>query len=315
MTSYENIQQLNQQFTQKNINEIPSTITIGDITFSVRDSLFPQNMVNLNSGRSLVQLYTAKGGSSNERLALVWQMKQGLIIHPILAKLIKKFRGSSDSSVMHEAATKQDQEPAIGTQIEIEIASLNNHKLIIGKVDTGASVCSLHADNIQVKKDPLDPEQSIVKFTIDDTTYSMNIEQQQSIQTADGGVEYRPLVKFNVVYDGRTFHDVMFNLNDRSQMDEKLLVGLNLLADIGYKIDPTQESVSDDDSVITEYEWQWIVNQIDSDLEFIHLTEDTTDRTLEIQSLYETLINQNISFSDLLRFVKLQTIQTIDHLE
>ena len=319
MVTYENIQQLNQQFTKGELGKVPDTITIGDVEFRHRNCLFPDDMTDASSGKPFVQLYNAFGGKSHDRIALVWKMKSELSIHPLVAKTIGKYRGGNTSSAMHEAATatknkaKAPEEPVIGSQLEIVIVSLNNNSSIMGKVDTGATISSLHAENINIRKDPLNPEQQVVDFVVDGTKYTTSLEQQQSVQSADGGIEYRPLVKFNVKYDGKLIQNVIFNLNDRSHMDHKLLIGMNLLSEIGYKIDPTKESeeFSDEDHIITEDERQWIMEQI-MDSEEIQL-ESVQEQ--KVRALYEFLVQQDVSFSNLLKFVKVHTIQVVEGLE
>ena len=199
-----------------------------------------------------------------------------------------------------EKKPEKEEEPVIGKKMEIVLVSFNGDKPIEGKVDTGASVCSLHAESIKIRNDPYRPEQQVVDFVYDGKKYSMGLAQHQAVSSADGGVGYRPVVQFTVKYDGKTYSEVAFNLNDRSEMEDRLLIGLNLLEQIGYKIDP-KESVE----LSTEPEHAIVVEQ--------PIVKDKIQA--DVHELYEYLVEQDVSFSDLLRHVKMHTIQIVENLE
>jgi hypothetical protein len=141
---------------------------------------------------------------------------------------------------------KQDYENrTIGTYLDIVLIGFNQDQAIHGKVDTGAVFCSLHAENVQVKRDPLSTnEEEIVTFIFNKSRYSMNLEQYQAISSADGGTHQRPVVRFDVRVKDVIYHDILFNLNDRSNMEDPLLVGTNLLQKGKYLVDPAKESIN-----------------------------------------------------------------------
>lgn len=126
----------------------------------------------------------------------------------------------------------------IGSQIELILLGFNNNEGIIAKVDTGASFCSLHATDVNISPSAYkDTEQ--VTFKYREQTYRMPLVNKQSVQNSDGGVTYRPVVKFNVSMNDKTFEDVLFNLNDRSDMSHDILLGQNLLKQSRVLVDPT----------------------------------------------------------------------------
>lgn len=130
----------------------------------------------------------------------------------------------------------------VGQYVDIVLIGFNNEQPIHGKTDTGATFCSLHADNIKVKKDPLGTEnEEVASFTYNGTNYTMNVEQYQAISSADGGTTQRPVVRFNVRIKDKVVRDVLINLNDRSDMDDKMLVGMNLLQQAKLVVDPSIE--------------------------------------------------------------------------
>lgn len=315
MAAFKSIEQLNQSFVGRQLEALPNDIEINDSIFMLRDSLVPNNLSELNSGKKIIALYTPRAKTSDQRIALVWAMKSGLEISPVLAKMVGRYRTGNEETVMKEAEKKEKEEPTIGSRIDITLVSFNDNKPITGKVDTGATINSLHAENIHVRNDPLDDEHQIVDFVFEGRKYTVGLVQQQSVSSADGGVNYRPVVSFSVKYDGKVIPDVMFNLNDRSEMEDKLLIGMNLIEEIGYKIDPKKESEepSGEDEIITEEEWAYIIGEVEKDV--ATLSEDSNSALDNVHVLYEYLLSQNITFADLLRHVKQHTINIVEHLE
>lgn len=315
MDTFQTLEQLNQLFTNKQLDTLPQTFTLNGVEFQARETLFPPNVISMNAeGRKIIALFNPKARSNENRVAFVWVMKKGLVISPLLVKLIGTYRGGNEEAVMKEA-TEKTEEPTIGGHIDIVLSGFNNDEPITGKVDTGATINSLHADTIEVRKDPLNPDSQVVDFVYGGKKYTVGLEQQQSVQSADGGVNYRPVVSFTVKYDGKVFKDVLFNLNDRGDMEDKLLIGMNLLSEIGYKIDPTEESEEiSEDNLITEEEWKWIEQQIEKDVISLNETNEPNSQD-DLHMLYEFLLRQNITFSDLLKHVKVHTIYTVEHLE
>jgi hypothetical protein len=122
---------------------------------------------------------------------------------------------------------------------------------IVGKVDTGATYCSLHAEELRIRPDPLSTENAdLVSFIFNDRRYTVPVVDYQAIASADGGVNQRPVITFNVKIKDELHEDIMFNLNDRSNMEDPLLIGMNLLKKGKFLIDPKMES----------FDWQSLNN-------------------------------------------------------
>lgn len=150
-----------------------------------------------------------------------------------------------------------DQQRVIGNEVDITFVSLGNRKLL-GKVDTGATTSSLHATNIRVSGNRV----SFVCPDISQNSITMELAGSQEVHSADGGGQARPIVKFDIQLNGQAMSGVSFNLNDRSNMDDPVLIGQNVLQAGGFVIDvnkdqqPVGESVEDDEPFTTEDDFQ-----------------------------------------------------------
>ena len=127
----------------------------------------------------------------------------------------------------------------IGSQIELILLGFNNNQGIVAKVDTGATFCSLHATNIKTTSSQLSEKDEFVTFEYYNQQYRMPLVNKQSVQNSDGGITYRPVVKFNISMVNKTYEDVLFNLNDRTDMTHEILLGQNLLTQSRVLVDPT----------------------------------------------------------------------------
>lgn len=111
-------------------------------------------------------------------------------------------------------------------------------RAIEGKVDTGATVSSLHAENISINK-----AQNTVSFVcpqLSSNRITLQLEGAQEVHSADAGGVTRPVVTLDVEIDGVAIENASFNLNDRSGMDSPVLIGQNILKAGDFQIDPNQ---------------------------------------------------------------------------
>lgn len=133
---------------------------------------------------------------------------------------------------------QDDQEQHIGLTTMVRLRGFNDEREIPGKIDTGAETSSLHASNLKVHtEDHLGS--STVSFSFGSNKYTMPVSGFQSVSSADGGVTNRPMVSFTVYIADKVIPNVMFNLNDRSNMEYEMLIGLNLIKQAKLKVDPS----------------------------------------------------------------------------
>ena len=188
-------------------------------------------------------------GVSDEEAEEDLNMIGHLGTHPIQSQVFDKAPDKGEK-------IKQDYEQrTIGKSIDLVLIGFNRDQPIRGKVDTGAVYCSLHADDIHIKRNPMSTgEEEVVSFTFNEVKYTMNLEQYQAISSADGGVQQRPVVRFDIRIKDAIYHDILFNLNDRSHMEDPLLIGSNLLEKGKFLVDPTKESI----------DWKYVASKVES---------------------------------------------------
>lgn len=124
----------------------------------------------------------------------------------------------------------------IGNEVEVRFLSFN--KSASGKVDTGATTSSLHAERISMNGGQV----SFMSPSISDNMITVDAAGSQEVHSADGGGQSRPVVKLEVEVAGVNLGPVEFNLNDRSQMESKILIGQNILTAGNFLIDVQQDS-------------------------------------------------------------------------
>lgn len=105
------------------------------------------------------------------------------------------------------------------------------------KLDTGARTCSVHATNIETLE--LDGKKW-VKFTISDPSdeggkrfrHKAPVVRISKVKNDRGGLDERFVVPLTFHLGGRKM-EAEFNLNDRSQMNYAVLLGRNVLSELG----------------------------------------------------------------------------------
>lgn len=96
---------------------------------------------------------------------------------------------------------------------------------IEAKIDTGAEQTSLHAEKIDVQAD-------VVTFQLNDRIYRAQLENTQTVTSADGGEQQRPVIETSIEIEGQTVN-TLINLNDRSGMPQQMLIGQDVIRSAG----------------------------------------------------------------------------------
>jgi hypothetical protein len=98
------------------------------------------------------------------------------------------------------------------------------------RVDAGALVCAIHAKSITVNH-----EAKRVTFRHSGTTYDLPMLRLKDVKNANG-IMTRPRVAFTFVWNGKTYKNIETSLADRSKMRYEVLIGRNLIREIGLPV-------------------------------------------------------------------------------
>jgi hypothetical protein len=328
---FENFDQFNQQFRDGKFDVSDRKVTIDGLEYNLLSSS-QHKWEEIMEGKPGVIIYStgkprkdqAIEKGMDEWLALIWLAKGNTVV-PVevrpttSARMGFQLGGKADK----EPDTEKDRRPSvprarqfgenaepntIGDTVRLKITNLPASNELKGKVDTGATVSSLHAEKWNIEGDQ-------VKFVcpeLSPNVISMPLVDQQAVKSSDGGVEYRPVIELNVKINDKVMQGVQFNLNDRGQMEFPVLIGQNILEKGKYLIDPT---INEEVTIIDEGD------DIDWDALFENLgpielpqEEDSTDSAV-IAEVYEILRKSDVKFGDLIRHMRTDITESLDDIK
>jgi len=202
----------------------------------------------------------------------------------------------------HPLTEKEEVEDRIiADKIEVHFLNLPIASALIAKVDTGAEMCSLHAENIQINRS--EGTVSFVAPHLSKNTMTMDLADQQAVKTSGGDTKYRAVIKATLKIKGKILKDMLVNLNDRSEMRDPMLLGQNALQAGKFLIDPNIIKEADE-LLTTEF---LTTLQHDVVTPQATLTPETTEK------LYEALEEVgDISIGDLVKLLRSQALKNID---
>lgn len=304
MNTFIDIDDLSKQFTAGYVKSFDSDITIGESTFSyVREFNIP--LIESQKLENKVKIAIVYQDIVSEQyIVIAWTLNEHMQVLPASVQL------TTDTVAVNEADTRDVarhyEERTIGKSLEVVLMGINGNQPVKCKVDTGAELCSLDAQNISVVPNHSEGGE-LVKFTFQDKIYTVPLHQQQAVQTADSGVTYRPVIMLSIKVNGQVYSEILFNLNDRSDMPDPILLGLNFLSKSDYLIDPKKESL-DVDHLRTMIEG----------MSFVPVINETTKSVdaVQMNALLEAIYNcPAITLADIIQHMKTDTLKTIEGLQ
>jgi len=204
------VDELKTLFTDEKIDELPGKIKINDVEYQVSSgsdwdlkSALEKNLkgtltyqvISEENNKTLFNKNKEEDTNITTYVVFVWNFSPQLHLVPADVLYVTDKYPSSESLTTE---SKDNNENVLGDTVNITLIGFNNDVPIKAKVDTGATLCSLHADNIQVVPSATEVTPTAVAFTFNGKKYKMNLVDDQAVQTADNGIEYRPVVKFGV---------------------------------------------------------------------------------------------------------------------
>lgn len=322
---YKNISELHSAFVNNMVDVSSDEIVVEGNTYTFFDSSnVTVKSLTSKTSQPKVLLYTLAESDNRNALALVYQSTDSVGISPTNALFLNLKPFLSANTLSENDAPQRE---TVGDFVEVRFTNLPASTFLRGKVDTGATISCLHADSYSVDKHK---KQVTFKCShLSNNSLTLALSDMQSVKSASG-TEYRPVVEMDVRIGEVTLSKMKFNLNDRSDMDEPVLIGQNVLEAGKFLIDPTvQEStVSWPDlnvflmeaSFTTDYgdsselpEVKALAAKADksdeaesSEVKMVSAKADKSngekDRQAELDDVYQLLRGSDIKFSDLIEY-------------
>ena len=118
----------------------------------------------------------------------------------------------------------------------IDIPSLDINKLEV-KIDTGATVSSIHSNHIKIDGNKVQFSPLDDRFTqFNGKMYKADLEDQIKVQSSNGEDEERPLIILEIILKGKKVKG-FFTLSDRKELEYPILIGKDILSG-NFIVDP-----------------------------------------------------------------------------
>ena len=343
MDKFQSVGELNQLFMQRKLRDLPEDITIAGIPYFLRDTAsvthpIPQ-MLNkhykafvvysaTHAGRKVEQYQRLRDeGVLDEWVVLIWQLTSGLMIIPARVVATTEARAKTDMQTANNALAKYvpfgvqrqpwpretppmgeaAEQKVIGDQVDVNFKRFD--KTIRAKTDTGANMSSLHVDHWALL-----PNKNKVEFRshlLSNNTLTVDCVDQVVVKTSEG-TEYRPVIALDVEIDGKEISKAQFNLNDRSHMQDAILIGQNILEKGKFLVDPMKIKDSATMEGEEEFEIDW--EELHERFKDIIVEEREVDSE-KVEELYKWLLESEVSFSDVIRHIKTIAYKTLQETE
>ena len=117
-----------------------------------------------------------------------------------------------------------------------KVVSIEPFGEMVAKFDTGNSGLSvLHAENIEVKGKK-------ISFKLNGESITTNLVKTYTVDTG-GGEDERPAVNIDIEFAGTLYKDVMFGLNDRTDMSTDVLLNRYTMNRMNVMVNPQRKHV------------------------------------------------------------------------
>lgn len=108
------------------------------------------------------------------------------------------------------------------------------------KVDTGNNAFNvIHGVNIKINNGEVEFD------TINNKRIKKKIHDGATINIGSGIKESRPIITFNVKFDGEDYRDVKFTLSNRAENSEPILLGKEFLSIVNKLIDINKDHITE----------------------------------------------------------------------
>lgn len=293
---YDSIADLKTAFYRNQV-EFSKEITVAGIKYRYSgSSQFPfSNYIKRSHKGVMVYIVSSQGdnrenylplkenGELDDLILFLWAVERKSNLEPFDVRITTKAR--------YEGKVIKEGKDIIGDKIKIDFVGFGTS--LIGKVDTGAQMSCLHAENVEIKNDTVTFTSSAIS---PDKTFTAGLVDVQAVRTADK-TENRPVIELNIRINDKAMSKMRFNLNDRSSMPEKVLIGQNILEKGGFLINPSESAESE-----TEVDMDLLCEDINKD-------DNAYDHKYvakceELDEIHSRLGDCNVTLGEIINYAK-----------
>lgn len=306
MNKFESLEQVKAAFTSGKF-PFGQDINVAGIDYHVRgSSRFPFEDMVIKGFKGII-IYScghqhrteATAAGLDQWLLFIWSFDNTKVLRPIEVRATTAHRAAPmmGSSAGITEARGQNDDNLIGDRVNVRFTSLPGTNVLKGKVDTGAEICSLHADKWSIKGGKV----QFICPALSPNVITMNLYDHQAVKSANG-IQYRPVVEMNIRINDRLLNGIIFNLADRGSMEYPVLVGQNALEKGKFLIDPR---IREDEE---EIDWNALMETV-KDVEAPTVSEYDPEKT---QKIYQILKDNDVSFNELIRHIRTEVTSTFE---
>lgn len=313
MSEYANIEALQQAFKGGDFKFV-DTFTVSGAEYRILKSTEYSVLDMLKKNFKALVIYSlrknepniesAEGAGLKEWILFLWGFNSKLEMVPYDVRSTTSARAQGQR--IKEGFKEIDQDRIIPDIVKVMLLDLPAANELTGKVDTGADICSLHAEDISIDRANNKvsfncPELSTNRFTVP-------LVDQQAIRVPSSEkTEYRPVISLNIKIANKEIRDVKVNLNDRSHMDNPFLVGQNALEGGNFIIDPNiiKDSVEVDD----------LIAALTEEYRLEVVEDEKTVSKEDAAHLFDIFEQSNLTMSDLVKVLQTEALNRLKDLD
>jgi hypothetical protein len=185
----------------------------------------------------------------------------------------------------------------LGSRASIGFPMFN--KEVEGKIDTGATTSSLHATDIRLGNGRVSFKSELLSPNI----VTLPVEGTQEVHSADFGGDKRPIVRMDIEVAGVPLKGVMFNLNDRSKMDSKLLIGQDVLKAGNFHVDVSKDQEAPASEALPD------AQPTDQRMDVPESVKEFHNK--QLYEAVQLLVNNNVTLADLVAYLRTEAVNRI----
>lgn len=232
MKRFNNLEHLRSAFVVKKAVSLNETAFIVDNeSYEFSGEYAPTLHESIVNGDKPFLIYANK---SNDALVFIWALNENNCFVPFDVRIVP--------NLIVEDKTEISDDLILADKVPVKFLDFPSAENVVAKVDTGAEVTSFHAVDIDIQRRP--NKESTVTFTAphlgSNNRITMPMITQSPVKLSNGHTTNRPVIKMTIEVQGKVLQDLLVNLNDRSEMDDPMLLGQNALEMGRFVVDPNK---------------------------------------------------------------------------